>query len=97
LPNGAQAAQQNVRATSIGFEAKFAAEFSQSKHGFWSPMFPLGEDELSRRLAQIKGTKHMIHVADPQVFHIQALLLIEAIAKFNAAVQTPLNRALPPG
>ena len=40
LLNGAQAAQQNVRAISIGFEVKFATEFSQPKHGFEWPMLP---------------------------------------------------------
>jgi len=53
-----------------------------------------GEDELSRRLDQSKDPAHVFHFAAPQVFHIQALLLIEVIAMFNAAAQTPIGVAL---
>ena len=54
-------------------------------------MLPQREDELSRHQDQSKDTAHALHSADPQVFNIQALLLIKAIAMFDAAAQTPIG------
>jgi len=53
-------------------------------------MLHQGKDELGSKQDESKDTAHTLQNMDPQIFHIQALLLIEAIAMFNAPTQTPI-------
>ena len=90
LPDGAEATEQDIRAISIGFQSEFAAQFAQPEDGFWRPAFHDVEDELGGYQNQSENAEHTFHCMDPQVFDIQALLLIKAVTVFDASAQAPV-------
>src|SRR3990170_1471009 len=84
------AAQYQVRAISIGFEAQLAAQLAQPEDGFDRPVFDEQENDLGSSQDECKQTTHALDGPDPQVFDIQTLLLVKAIAVFDLAAQTPV-------
>jgi len=54
-------------------------------------VFHQGKNELSGSQDQSEDTAHTLQHANSQVFHIQTLLLVEAIAVFDAAAQAPIG------
>jgi hypothetical protein len=83
LPNGRLATEQDVRAIPVGSQAELAAQFTQPEDRFGRPAFHDVEDELGSHQDQSENTAHAFNGLDAQIFDIQALLLIKAIALFN--------------
>lgn len=91
MPNGAQATKQDVRAIPIRLETELTAEFAQPEHRLGRPVFHQGKNELSCDQNQSKDAAHALHRMDPEIFDIQSLFLIEAVAMFDATAQAPIG------
>ena len=90
LEDRTQAAQQDIRTVVICGQTQLASQFSQPKYGLRRPMLVEVEDELSRQQHEGEDATHPFESVDADIFHIQALFLIEAIAMLDSSAQTPI-------
>ena len=84
LPDRANATQKDIRAVEITLEAQFSAELTEPENGSSCPGATDVEHKLGGEQDQDKQAAHAFQTLDAQVFDIQSLFLIKAIAVFNA-------------
>jgi len=84
LPHGTNAAQEDIRAIEITLEAELPAKLTEPENGSSCPSATDVEHKLRGEQDQDKQATHAFQAFDSQVFDIQSLFLIKAIAVFNA-------------
>jgi hypothetical protein len=89
LEESLQAAEQDVGSIEIRSALELAAKAPQPLHRQRRPRLHEVKDQLGCQQHQSEEAAHAFEGPHLDVFHIQALLLIKAIALFNAPTQAP--------